>query len=957
MHTPSKREIDSSKIGNPMDKKFDESLDGSVRFSNSDFYRQILNKSLDLIFILTKEEGRIIEVNEAARKAFDLNKLNSDKSLNLIWLDLFNIPYYTHLKTAINSLNHQNEEKVNVNYYNGEEELYIEFSLFLIKSEDEDLIVCQGRNKEKVIKSKEKIRYDKENSSGIFQFIDEFYFEINLRGEILYLSPSFKRLTGFENDFALGKNFHQFYTNPFGKTEFLKEILKRGTIQQSKIEFIDNSGGKRVGLLKAALERDRTNKPSKIIGTWKDETELNNLLSLLEEKEAQHITLFNNAGASIIYLNNTGKIVLINKRAAAFMGTDPDKLLGLNIFTASHFDLIKDQLSQAFEHVLKKKTPDIFELSFISDEEDFRMLTNMQPVLDSTGNVSGVVVIGNNITQQRDSQRELKKLQIAIEQSTASIIITNNKGEVEFANNRYCKLTGYKLKDILHKPDYIFSSENKKEEYYKGMWEKLKNGEIWEGEFQNMKKSGVRYWEKVIISPVFDETESLVNFISVKDDISDSKKVREYEINARRELGILNDTSLKILNLSSSENVFNLIGNQLSQLIPEHYFLIASYDQDSNELINEYINVDHKSLNQFYKKTKLTNSKIRKPLHDGEMEALKTEKWEQFGNGLTQLTDGKIGPRLNSLLMSYFNIDKIERRGIFRGKVLLGTIALITRTEQDGVDKKLINTFLNQVSIGIESINLGQSLLEAKEDAEEMNRIKSAFLANMSHELRTPLNGILGFSELLVEQIEEQRHSEMLKVINKSGLRLLDTLNTILDFSTIEGKNITLNYSEEDIFESTRKIIQDNFEYAESKGLKLTLLSSNNSLKAYIANNLLEKILHHLVKNAIKFTDQGKIEIKIFEKGRNNDKKVYISVIDTGVGINQKDQKNIFEEFRQGSEGLTRKYEGTGLGLTISKKFAQLMDGEIILKSIPGKGSEFTLVFPLYKSPPITSLN
>ena len=309
-------------------------------------------------------------------------------------------------------------------------------------------------------------------------------------------------------------------------------------------------------------------------------------------------------------MNIEGKVELINKIASAFLGSDPDKLTGLNIFTDKNFRIYKEQISKYFEQVQKSKRGTVFEISFDYNKEKFWMLTNMQPVLDSAGNMSGVVIIGNNTTEQHDSQRELQKLQIAIEQSTASIVITDNKGIVEYANKRYCEQIGYTLKEILQKPDYTFSKENKKKANYEKMWEKLIHGEIWEGELENKNKSGLLYWEKVIISPVFDEAGSILNFISVKEDISDSKKVRDYEINSRREIEVLNTTSLEILKLRPEENIFKLIGDQLSQLIPNYYFLIGHYNPDSGKIINEYIHVDNKTLNLFYSKAKSTNFKI-----------------------------------------------------------------------------------------------------------------------------------------------------------------------------------------------------------------------------------------------------------------------------------------------------------------------------------------------------------
>ncbi len=236
-------------------------------------------------------------------------------------------------------------------------------------------------------------------------------------------------------------------------------------------------------------------------------------------------------------------------------------------------------------------------------------------------------------------------------------------------------------------------------------------------------------------------------------------------------------------------------------------------------------------------------------------------------------------------------------------------------------------------------------LIIAKEKAEESDRLKSAFLANMSHEIRTPMNGILGFAGLLNEpELTGEEQKNYISIIEKSGARMLNIINDIVNISKVESGQMETMIAETNVNEQIEFIYIFFKPEVEQKGMRI---SFKNSLQAKEANIITDReklyaILTNLVKNAIKFTQTGSIEFGYEKK----EKYLEFFVKDTGIGISQEKKDVIFERFRQGSESLSRNYEGAGLGLSISKAYVEMLGGKIWVESEPGQGSIFYFTIP-----------
>ena len=285
---------------------------------------------------------------------------------------------------------------------------------------------------------------------------------------------------------------------------------------------------------------------------------------------------------------------------------------------------------------------------------------------------------------------------------------------------------------------------------------------------------------------------------------------------------------------------------------------------------------------------------------------------------------------------------------MLRGAEAIGVIAVARGTVGPFSDKEIeiLRTFGDQAVIAIENTRLFQELREKTEQLEIANRHKSEFLANMSHELRTPLNAIIGFSEVLLKRMFgplNDKQDEYLQDVLSSGRHLLSLINDILDLSKIEAGRMELDLTTFNLPLALDNALTLVRERAMRHGIRLELAVGAGVGELVGDERKIKQILLNLLSNAVKFTPEGG---HVGVRAERANGAVEVSVTDTGIGISPEDQEAIFEEFRQVGTDYARKREGTGLGLTLARKFVELHGGRLWVKSLVGEGSTFTFSLP-----------
>jgi signal transduction histidine kinase len=290
----------------------------------------------------------------------------------------------------------------------------------------------------------------------------------------------------------------------------------------------------------------------------------------------------------------------------------------------------------------------------------------------------------------------------------------------------------------------------------------------------------------------------------------------------------------------------------------------------------------------------------------------------------------------------------LEIEGKVIGVITFGRMQASMQLSSNEIDR--IQRYVTPLATVIRNARLFDETRAARAEAVESNQAKSQFLANMSHELRTPLNAIIGYSELLQEEAEEEGHLQYhddLQKIHGSGIFLLDLISGVLDLTRIEAGKLEISPTRFNISDTLSEVNTLSRPMIEKNGNELSQADHEDLGEMYSDDSKVRQILLNLLGNAAKFTKQGLIQLDVSRASQDDGDWFTFRVTDNGIGMTPEQLEHIFEAFTQADNSTSRKYGGTGLGLTISKEFCQMLGGSISVQSSLGKGSVFTVKLPV----------
>ncbi len=545
---------------------------------------------------------------------------------------------------------------------------------------------------------------------------------------------------------------------------------------------------------------------------------------------------------------------------------------------------------------------------------------------------SFLTAIVRDITDRKNAEEELKKLSRAVEQSPASVVITDLNGNIEYVNPKFIEVTGYGTEEAIGQNPRILSSGRQSPEYYQEMWKTLKDGNEWHGEFENKRKDGKHYWAKASISPIVNQRGEITHFVASQEDITARKKadaeLARYTKALEKANSDLEESQKKAVELMQTAQaerrrtevaLFELQESEAyNRLLIDNFPIGLAECRMDGELV---------SLNDVY--AKIIGRTIKETLElsywDITPEDYADQEQEQLGS--LEKT-GRYGPYLKEYLHKDGHRVPVRLRG-----------SLITRR-----DEQFIWSTVEDIT---EENRAKEKLQIAMNKAESATKAKSEFLANMSHEIRTPMNAVLGFLELALEDTTlTSQLRKYLSTAQTSASVLLGVINDILDISKLESGKLTIEQRPFYISRMLHQIQSTMNVAARSKGLYLQIDIQSSVSGVFESDPLrLRQILMNIVGNAIKFTKEGGVNVRVVPADEKHH--IHFIIADTGIGIPADRIETIFETFTQADTSTTRHFGGTGLGTTISRDLVELMGGRIWVESEVGKGSVFHFTLPM----------
>jgi PAS domain S-box-containing protein len=653
----------------------------------------------------------------------------------------------------------------------------------------------------------------------------------------------------------------------------------------------------------------------------------------LQKSETLFRHAFDYSATCMCIVGIDGKLQKTNTAFSSLFGYSEDELTEMNINDISH----PDDLNIGFDYLRKLTREELertsFEKRYISkNKKTIWALVSVSLVRDDFNLPKFFIIHLIDLTERKLAEQELQKLSQVVQQSPDSIVVTDINGTIEYANPAASHISGYSNEELIGNNPRILSSGEMTKEEYRVMWDMIKAGNEWKGEFHNRRKNGELYWERASISPIFNQKGEISQFLGVKEDITE----RKHNENIQK---VLFNISRQVFETTETKQLLENIKNELNVLIDTRNFYVAIYNEDTGMLISEQESDEKDTITSWPAEKSLTGYVIKrnkslllkredvnKLVESGEVELIGTASEIWLGVPLT--VDGK--PYGAFVVQDYHNPNAY------------------------GVNElKMLEFIASQIRLSIQRQKSILDLKNALVKAEAGDKLKTAFINNISHEIRTPLNGILGFTEMTLNPDSTPEDNELFfSIIKKSSKRLLSTVTSYMDISLLVSGTMETSRRSSNLDRLIKEIYSDFTEICSSKGIELKV-RKHDSVEPLILHTDIEKlrkIISHLLDNAVKFTQTGSITFGY----EINDNDIVFSVSDTGTGIKTDALNIIFDAFMQADVSPTRGYEGSGLGLSIAHGLVKLLGGKLWVDSERGSGSTFYFTLPVSENPILT---